>query len=52
MFGAETLLALVVQQRPLGEYLAARDPVSGSAYVLLLVLFALMPLRRSRLAGG
>jgi hypothetical protein len=52
MLGAETLLVLVVQQRPLAEYIVARDPVSGGAYGLMLVLLALLPLRRARPAGG
>ena len=40
---AELLLAVVIAGRPLGEYLAARDPVSGSVYVALLIVFAVMP---------
>jgi hypothetical protein len=41
---AEVLLATVVQDRPLGDYLASRDPVSGSVYLAMLGLFAAMPL--------
>lgn len=40
---AEVLVAVVIAGRPLGEYLAARDPVSGSVYAALLVVFAWMP---------
>ncbi len=40
---AEMLVAVVIAGRPLGEYLAARDPVSGGVYVALLVVFAVMP---------
>jgi hypothetical protein len=33
-----------LQGWPIGEYIATRDPVSGTAYVIALVLFAIMPL--------
>lgn len=41
---AEILLAAVLQERSLGDYIASRDPVSGSVYLVMLVLLALMPL--------
>lgn len=40
---AELLLATVLQNRSLAEYIASRDPVSGSVYLVMLLLFALMP---------
>ena len=40
---AELLLATVLQSQSLTEYLASRDPVSGSVYLLLLFVFALLP---------
>ena len=40
---AEWLLAAVLQDRSIGQYIASRDPVSGSVYLALLLLFALMP---------
>jgi len=43
MVGAELLLATVPTGRSVGEYLATRDPVSGSVFVAMLMLFALMP---------
>ena len=43
LLAAELLLALVLQDRSLADYIASRDPVSGSVYLLMLVLFALMP---------
>jgi hypothetical protein len=46
--GAELGLAVALQSRTLGEYLAGKDPVSGSVYLAMLVVFALMP--RLRLA--
>lgn len=53
---AELLLAVVLAGRGIGEYIASRDPVSGSVYLALWVGFAAMPwLRRrlgTRLAGG
>jgi hypothetical protein len=41
---AEVLLAVILQQRTLADYIANRDPVSGSVYLAMLVLFALMPI--------
>ncbi len=41
--GAELLLATVLQTRSLAEFIASRDPVSGSVYLGMLLLFALMP---------
>ena len=40
---AELLLATVLQSQSLAQYIASRDPVSGSVYLLLLLVFALMP---------
>ena len=40
---AELGLALALQSRTLGEYLASRDRVSGSVYLAMLILFAVMP---------
>ena len=46
---AELVLAVVLQSQSLAEYLASRDKLSGSVYLVLLVAFALMPrLRLSR----
>ena len=46
---AELGLAVSLQSRTLGEYLASRDRVSGSVYLVMLLVFALMPrLRLSR----
>jgi hypothetical protein len=44
LLAAEFLLTTAIQDRSLGEYIASRDPVSGTVYLALLVLFALMPL--------
>ncbi|MFZ1829394.1 MAG: hypothetical protein WAW42_11615 [Candidatus Competibacteraceae bacterium] len=56
LVAAELLLAVIVVGRGIGEYIASRDPVSGSVYLVLLVVFAAMPwLRRklgSRHSGG
>lgn len=43
MLAAELSLNLLTGQN-LKEYIASRDPVSGTAYLLALALFALMPL--------
>jgi len=44
LLAAEILLALAIQDRTLGEYVASRDPVSGVVYLAMLALFAVMPL--------
>lgn len=44
MLVAEFGLVLWLRGQTLGEYLATRDPVSGTAYYLMLGLFAIMPL--------
>jgi hypothetical protein len=46
LVAAELLLAAMLQGRSPGEYVASRDPVSGSVYAAMLVLFALMPVLR------
>lgn len=43
LLAAELLLAAVLQDRTLADYVAGRDPVSGSVYLAMLLLFALMP---------
>jgi hypothetical protein len=40
---AELALAVALQSQSLANYLASRDKVSGSVYLIVLVLFALMP---------
>ena len=40
---AELLLATALLGRSLLEFIASRDPVSGSVYLVMLLLFALMP---------
>lgn len=46
---AELLLAVVLAGRGIGEYIASRDPVSGSVYLPLWVVFAAMPWLRHKL---
>lgn len=41
--GAELTLAFVMGARSIGEYVASRDPVSGSAYLASLIFFAVAP---------
>jgi hypothetical protein len=48
LLGAEVLLAVLLQDRTLGEYVASRDPVSGTVYLAMLALFAAMPLVLAR----
>ncbi|NTU45922.1 MAG: hypothetical protein HGA99_10495 [Chlorobiaceae bacterium] len=40
---AELGLATLLQEQSLVEYIGSRDKVSGSVYLVLLVVFALMP---------
>jgi hypothetical protein len=49
---AELLLATVLQGRSLVQFIASRDPVSGSVYLVMLLLFALMPSILARMRGG
>jgi hypothetical protein len=46
LVAAELLLAALLQGRSPAEYVASRDPVSGTVYAGMLVLFAAMPLLR------
>jgi hypothetical protein len=48
MLGAELAVGHFLLERPLKEILTNRDPVSGSVYLVLLVLFALLPLLLGR----
>ena len=52
LVAAEILLAVALQDRSLGDYIASRDPVSGSVYLVMLGLFAAMPLIISRWPFG
>ena len=49
---AELLLATVLQSRSLTQFIASRDPVSGSVYLVMLLVFALMPAMHARVRGG
>jgi hypothetical protein len=48
---AELLLAVALAGRSVGEYIASRDPVSGSVYLVMLLVFALLPLVLARKQG-
>jgi len=57
LLAAEFLLAVSLQDRSFADYVASRDPVSGSVYLAMLLVLALMPallgMRQSaRNAGG
>lgn len=45
---AELGLAVLLQSQTLAEFIASRDKVSGSVYVALLLVFAIMPRLRLR----
>jgi len=48
LLAAELLLAVVLQNRSLAEYIASRDRASGSVYLAMLLLFSVMPLVLAR----
>jgi hypothetical protein len=48
LLSAELLLAVALADRSVGEYIASRDPVSGSVYLAMLAVFALLPFVLSR----
>jgi type IV secretory pathway TrbD component len=48
MLAAEFGLVLWVRGLCIREYLATRDPVSGTVYYVMLGVFAIMPLRVAR----
>jgi MFS family permease len=50
MLGAELTVMLWLRGLTFGEYLASRDPVSGTVYLVMLGVFAVMPLLVAR--GG
>lgn len=50
LIGAELLLAVLLAGRGIVEYISSRDPVSGSVYLLMLLLFAAMPWLQARRA--
>ena len=43
LVAAELGLALVLQNRSLADYIRSRDTISGSVYLALLLVFAVMP---------
>ena len=43
MLAAETSLVALMQDRSISEYIMGRDPVSGSVYLLMLLVFATLP---------
>lgn len=43
LVGAELSLALLLQDQSLASYIASRDPVSGSVYLVMLGVYAVMP---------
>ena len=49
LVAAEFLLAVAIAGRGISEYVASRDPVSGSVYLAMLAVFATMPWLRRRL---
>ncbi len=44
LIAAELAMVVWLRHQPIGEYVASRDPVSGSVYLFMLGVFALMPL--------
>lgn len=52
MVAAEFTLVLRLRGLSISEYLASRDPVSGTVYYAMLGVFALMPLLVARKGAG
>lgn len=52
LIAAELLLTVAFQEQSLGDYIASRDPVSGTVYLVMLVLFAAMPLAITHVGFG
>lgn len=52
LLAAELAVMYGVRGLTLSEYVAGRDPVAGSVYVVLLVLYALMPAFMARRQTG
>jgi hypothetical protein len=44
LLAAEFTVVLKIRHLTLAQYIAGRDPVAGTVYILMLLLFALMPL--------
>lgn len=44
LIAAELLLTVAIQDQSLGEFVASRDPVSGAVYLVMLGVYAAMPL--------
>lgn len=43
LLAAELLVTVTIQQRSLAEYIASRDPISGSVYLASLLLYTVLP---------
>ena len=43
VIAAELTLAVVLQQRSIAQFISSRDQVSGSVYMVMLLIFAAMP---------
>ena len=48
LLAAEVVLVVWLRGLTIAEYVATRDPVSGTVYLVMLGLFALMPLLVAR----
>jgi hypothetical protein len=43
LVAAEVAVVLLIRDNTMGEYIDGRDPVAGAVYLLLLLIFSLMP---------
>jgi len=48
LLAAELIMVVTSQNRSLADYIDSRDPVSGTVYLAMLVLFAAMPILAGR----
>ena len=52
LVAAELALALAISGRSISEYISSRDPVSGSVYLALVLLYAALPWLHARRSKG
>jgi len=48
LLAAEFTVVLAIRHLTIAQYLAGRDPVAGTVYIVMLLVFALMPLLTAR----
>jgi len=52
LLAAELFVAVALQGRTVTEYIAGRDPISGTVYLISLLIFAILPWLHARKNGA